>query len=191
VIEIEVKARLIDVAATESRLVSFALFEREFEKTDAYYVTPGYDPLQGKGFRFRLRSDGGRHFVSYKTKSLHSGVEVNEEREFSIEDPEGFLHLAKNLGAVPDLSKRKTGRSYLWEGLTLELCRVDLLGDFIEIEALLDDGREAEIEGARGKVLGALSKAGVDISLIEPRSWAELLKGLDNPLSPKSQGASA
>jgi adenylate cyclase class 2 len=182
VVEIEVKARLVDFHATEAKVASWAKFAREFDKFDAYFVTADYNPNASTGFRLRIRSDEGKHFVSHKIKTIQSGIETNEEIEFEIGDPEAFVFILEKLGAIPDLRKRKTGRSYLWEGLTIELCRVEGLGDFIEIESLdsvrdLKDIAAYELESAREKLLKVLDKAGVERGFIELKSWGELLKG--------------
>jgi adenylate cyclase, class 2 len=177
-IEIELKARLSEPEAVEASIASWAAFERSFDKSDRYFVTPDYDPARGKGFRFRIRSDSGRTTVSFKRKRVELGVETNEETEFGVEDGEALAALARGLGALPELAKRKLGRAYAWESLTLEICRVEGLGDYLEIEALLDEG-EASPEKraeARLRVLGALDRAGVDRSSIEPRPWALLLR---------------
>jgi len=174
VLEVELKARMRDPAAVEARVARFATRERAFEKSDAYWHGPEWRMARGtKGFR--LRSDGGRHVVTYKDKRNEGGIEINRETEFEVSDPAAFSGLLARIGCEPFYEKRKSGVAYRYGEYLLELVEVAGLGGFIEIETLLPDEDPASIALAMGGLRETLALAGVPESEIEGRSYSELI----------------
>jgi len=179
-IEVELKARLGDRAAVEERVASFARLAGPFDKLDAYWHGPEWRLQRGKK-GFRIRADGDATFVTFKTKKCEGGVEINREREFEVSDRGAFVELAERLGCEPFYTKRKTGRRYeLSSGgtaapIAIEICEVEGLGWFIEIEALLEAEEPAAVALAQGEIKGILARAGVPESAIESRYYSELL----------------
>jgi predicted adenylyl cyclase CyaB len=179
-IEVELKAHLADVTATEAKVASFASFVCGFEKGDAYWHGPDWRIYRGtKGFR--VRTESGRTTVTFKTKRCEGGVEINREREFDASDPGALDEFFLRLGCEPFYRKRKTGKRYELraEGsahpITIEVLELEGLGPFIEIEALLDDEAPEAVALAQGEIKGILARAGVDPSAIESRYYSELL----------------
>jgi adenylate cyclase, class 2 len=174
-VEIEIKARLDNIEETEAIVRSFAIFSRSFDRSDTYF----HDVVsKSTNHEFRLRRDGNTSVVCYKEKKLDEGIEVNLENEFFVIDAEKFEAFARYLGYVVFIKKRKTGRSYKFGKATIELLCVEGLGNFIEIEELLDTADETEISAARNEIRAVLQRAAVPQDRIEPRYYIDLLAGL-------------
>jgi predicted adenylyl cyclase CyaB len=184
VIEVELKARLRDRSATEAAVAAFARPAGRVEKSDAYWHGPDWRLNRGaKGFR--IRCEGGSSIVTFKAKRSEGGIEVNRESEFEISDPEAFHEFIVRLGCEPFFGKRKSGLAFKAGGsgaepewpneATIEIVEVQGLGDFIEIEVLLEDEDPAKIALAQGEIRALLARAGVSDSDIESRFYSELL----------------
>jgi predicted adenylyl cyclase CyaB len=180
VIEVELKARVRSRAATEAAVASFARPCGAVDKRDAYWHGPDWR-LNGDTRGFRLRSEGHGSIVTFKTKRSEGGVEINREREFEVSDPEAFNEFALRLGCEPFYEKRKRGLAFkAGRGAepgeaTIEIIEVSGLGDFIEIEILLEDEDPARLALAQSEIRAFLARSGVREEDIEPRFYSELL----------------
>ncbi|MCX7025490.1 MAG: class IV adenylate cyclase [Spirochaetes bacterium] len=173
-IEVELKAWIDDPETVALRVASFANFVRSFEKADEYWHGSEWRLHRGqKGFR--IRSDESRSIVTFKRKRTEAGIEINDEREFDVSDPAAFSEFALRIGCEPFYAKRKTGSAWDAQGVTIEITHVDGLGDFIEIERLVESDDSALIATAQGLIRTMLVRTGVPESSIEPRSYSELL----------------
>ncbi len=178
-IEVELKARVEDPQATEARVAAFARLVGAFDKADAYWHGPDWRLHRGKK-GFRIRKEGEATFVTFKTKRCEGGIEINREREFAVSDHDAFIELVERLGCEPFYTKRKTGRRYEFDAgggkpIAIELCEVEGLGWFIEIEALLETEDPAAVALAQGEIRSVLARSGVPESAIESRYYSELL----------------
>ena len=187
-IEVELKARVADRAAVESRLGDFATYVGDFDKRDAYWHGPEWRINRGtRGFR--VRSEADTVTVTFKNKRSEGGVEINREREFEIADRGTFTEFIERLGCEPFFEKRKMGSRWEWRDgrerpIVLELLEVPGLGLFLEIEALVPDEDPSAIALARGEIAALLEKSGLAESDLEPRYYSELL--LEAGLGPRS-----
>jgi len=208
-IEVELKARLGDREAVQTRVAAFARYSGPVDKHDSYWHEPDWRRARGaKGFR--VRDEGGASVVTFKTKRVEAGVEVNLEREFGVSDPDIFVEFCRRLGCEPFYTKRKRGSRYVFDPpspavgppaggfpaeptgsrtgtrsgesaaaysrpATIEIIEVEGLGDFIEIEILLEAEEPAALAGAQAELRGLLERAGVGASEIESRFYSELL----------------
>lgn len=179
-IEVELKAHVLDLACVQRNVASFASFLCDFDKLDAYWHGPEWRVARGtKGFR--MRSEAGKTLVTFKTKRCQGGIEINRESEFSVSDPEAFRELILRLGCEPYYNKRKTGKRYEFrqEGepapFTLEVFELEGLGPFIEIETLLESEDPEAVALAQGEIRGLLARSGVEPQAIESRYYSELL----------------
>lgn len=172
--EVELKARLRDPEATRRTVASFAEYQRDFVKEDAYWHGPEWRQARGtKGFR--LRADGSDYIVTYKTKRNEGGIEINRETEFSVSDPDAFMGLLSRIGCEPFYRKRKSGSAWKHGDYLIELVEVAGLGHFIEIEILIADDDQAALALALGGLKDALARCDVPESDIEGRTYSELL----------------
>lgn len=183
--EIEMKAWVDDWEALEATLRDRCTFERSFRKEDRYFASP-----DGEGL-FRVRSDGRRAdaatraYVTSKEKDVHDGMERNLEREFSVDDAEAFIDLVTSFGCRETFAKVKAGLRFTRDGLTVELARVEGLGDFLEVECVVEDENAAERDAAgeaalhrdtAARIRAFFSELGVADARIESRPYMQLLR---------------
>ena len=140
-------------------------------------------PTGAQATRLRVRAEAGETVVTYKRKELQGDIEVNDEREFSIDDRAAFETLIADLGFRPFITKEKKTKtfSYAAEGgvlVSIELSLVAGLGWFVELEILADSPDEAETARARAILRETLAKCGVDPSAIESRYYTDMLASL-------------
>jgi adenylate cyclase class 2 len=114
--------------------------------------------------------------VTYKSKELREGLEVNDELEFGVDSPEVFGEFLGRLGFKPGIAKKKRGRCWKQGDLTAEIAEVEGLGWFIELEILADNSRPETVAEARRRLLDFLREAGVGEDRIEPRYYTEMLR---------------
>jgi len=170
--EVEIKARVADRAALEKILRERYQRIEPFDKADIYFASAA-DPARTS---FRLRKEAGVWTVTHKEKNVHDGIECNNELEFTVSDGDAFCAFAVRLGFFETLRKTKRGIvCAAGPDLNVELATVGGLGDFVEIECLV--ARAEDTDGARLKVRGMLDGLGVPADSIEPRYYAELLRG--------------
>jgi adenylate cyclase class 2 len=179
-LEVELKA-WADLEAARARLESLGKrFVKSTVKDDRYFCGPGVDPKTADPKRdrvVRVRIEGGEAILTAKVKAVEGGVETSREIELTASDAAAACALLDYMGYRPFLKKRKETRTYSWsEGLSVELNRIEGLGDFVEIERLVPDGSPRErIEAAREDVRAVARELGV-ADRIEGRLYADLLR---------------
>ncbi|MFP3089038.1 class IV adenylate cyclase [Treponema sp. TIM-1] len=188
-IEIELKAWVDDPDGLRARLFSFAGLETSFEKADSYWFITGTGssvPLSGVRIRRETKTDpDGRvsHalWVTYKVKEIREGIEINDEREFSVSDDTAFEELLRRLGLEKGIEKNKRGWAWICEGITTELTEVEGLGWFVELEIITDNDTNEAVTAARFRLLELLHKIGIKKDRIEPRYYTEMLREKAKP----------
>ena len=177
-IEVELKARVSDLAAVEERLRGRARFLDEISYTDYYFTPAG---TSGFSFhRFRLRQSEDRALVTFKEKLVGHERGVHEH-EFEVSDAEAFLDFARKFGFQLMLTKTKQGRRYRLDPAagsnslpaTVELVRIGELGDFVEIEVMVFD--PAVVPQAEARLKEVLHELGLPEAAIESRAYTKLL----------------
>ncbi|MDR0597454.1 MAG: CYTH domain-containing protein [Treponema sp.] len=186
-IEIELKTSVEDHRSLRERISLLSPPAFSFEKDDCYWAAGegGASPLRSavRLRRERILSPGGetgeKNLVTYKVKEVRGGIEVNDEREFSVSDAAGFEDLLRRLGLAPMTRKHKQGWAWVIGDVNAELCEVSgprrSLGWFLELEILAEDAEAPTVAAARHKLLGLLDRVGVPRSRIEERYYSELL----------------
>jgi len=167
-IEVELKAWIEDPEKMRQTLRQQALFVRDFDKRDIYFARPG-----GERSLFRVRRDGDETEITYKRKERRNGIEINREHEFHLQDFMEFVGFCDYLGYIKSVEKHKSGQQFKMQEATVELCFVEGLGWFIEIEYLLDS--ERKVDAAVKRLEQLLKELGVDRSRIEPRYYTDML----------------
>ena len=177
-LEIELKARPEDFKACKKRLDAGAGRGTAFVKDDAYWS------VRGLFVRVRREERGGgrRTLVTWKTKQRRDGVEINDEKEFAVSDPELFEELLALLGFEKRTVKRKEGWAWKAGEIAAELCEVSgsrpggapvTLGWFLELETAAEDRDET---AARNALFCLLEKAGLAKDRVESRYYAEMIQ---------------
>ncbi|MDR2363604.1 MAG: CYTH domain-containing protein [Spirochaetaceae bacterium] len=193
-VEIELKTRISDPEGVKRRLSGLGIYDCAYEKDDAYWF-PHDDPaasLPPSGVRVRRETNTAADgkisqssLVTYKIRELRAGIEVNDEREFTVSDGEVFEDLLRRLGLAPGIKKNKRG--WAWRltvpadqgpDIRAELSEVQRLGWFLELEILAPERNEKTIAQCREKLLGTLEKLEIPQGNIEPRPYTEMLKAL-------------
>lgn len=186
--EIEIKAWLTDPEALLRRLEGRTEKVKEYVKDDVYYRAPVPPPLPGitdaaapavarggEPQEFRLRRQGGENTCTFKEKSIRRGVEVNRELEFTVSDPEAFHELVLRSGCSVFARKKKTGRVFSLAEADVEVSHVDGLGDFVEIEKIVEQDDAAHHDAAEQAVRGLLEDLGIGEEAIEARPYTQML----------------
>lgn len=172
--EIELKAWITNTNLTEEKIKQFATYKGEQIKSDAYWQ------IEDKPQKLRIRESENKIFLTYKNKKVEDSIEVNEEIELEISDKNAFEAILQDFDFVKILVKKKTVRIYEYKQenknpAKIEICLVEGLGWFLEIEIMLTSPTEAEIKTARTELLSILKQCGLTEFDIEPRFYSELL----------------
>ncbi|MCQ2613833.1 MAG: class IV adenylate cyclase [Treponemataceae bacterium] len=187
--EVELKAHLPDMQKTRTTVGTFAEYQGFLDKHDTYYrlkkkqghITVRIRQEKETPPAEKAESPRNTTWVTYKKKELRlakdkSGYEVNEEHEFSVSDAEDFALILKDAGFKKHMQKHKTAYSFIHGDFHIELCTIDRLGDFIEIETFSDTNGSARMKALHDKLVQELMLCGVSPELIENRFYSELLK---------------
>ena len=198
-VEIELKARLDDFERVRERLFAMGAYCRAHIKSDCYWLpdqaAAGQQSLPS-GVRVRrdrgVNADGaayGSILVTYKTKEITDGIEVNDECEFTISDAAPFEALLLRLGLRETHRKEKKGWAWLVADapevtkqppILAEISMVEGLGWFLEIEiqvaGTIADSERQTVEESRRRLLALLEKLEIPAAKIEPRPYTLMLK---------------
>jgi adenylate cyclase, class 2 len=202
-IEIELKARvkggLQNIEALKRLLSEKAEYLCAFEKEDTYYFPPSPSNIPRSGIRLRGESktlpDGTvkkEAYVTYKTKEVRDGIEVNDEKEFEVCSSQYspilvFDEFLKTAGLKPGFSKHKKGWAFSKDEINAELLEVEKLGWFLEMEIVVNDvENDRTIEEKKKQLMEFLSDLGIEKDAIESRYYSEMLRELAG--SPKAPG---
>ena len=165
---IEVKARL------RSRLEAEAVAARMsggdgvlLEQTDTYFRVP-----EG---RLKLREEGERAEIIFYRRSNEPGPRPSDYEIVGVDDPHRLKYLLERaLGVLIVVSK--TRRLYLDGRVRIHVDSVRSLGDFIEFEAVLEEGENEELANLRLSEL--LREFSIDPEDLIEESYCGLLQAL-------------
>ena len=177
--EVELKFRVADPVALGKLLADRAGVAPEpVDHEDLYFAHPSRD-FASTGEAFRIRGEGDRNRITYKGAKRSGPTKTREEVEVDFAsglDARGDLRLIfERLGFTLVASVRKRRGSYEFEvegrTLTVTVDHLEALGDFAEVETLVDT--EAELPLAQGAVMGLARQLG--LTEVEPRSYLRML----------------
>lgn len=176
--EIELKARVNEPEKTKKLLESLYGEAENILKDDIYYIYRNIGTEHGQPVR--LRSENNKNVVTLKQKSVANGVEINDELEFEVDNPENFLKYMQLTGAEQWLTKKKRGWKFDSDTdagqAVIELCEVIGLGWFLEIEIVIESPEQDQIEKAMNTIHKILEAAEISSDKIEPRYYSEMLR---------------
>jgi adenylate cyclase class 2 len=178
--EIELKARIHDYEQLMRLLSEKADYICSIEKEDVYWIMDSCAPIMRLRLRkerceFPDRNSESLCFVTHKNKILRDGIEVNDEREFEVKPVEEFEYLLGKIGLKPGASKQKRGWRFHRDGLNAELCEVEKLGWFLELEIIAEDSQEKTFAECKKRLLDFLDSLGIEREAIESRFYSEML----------------
>jgi adenylate cyclase class 2 len=178
-VEIELKAWVDDFSAAQKTLSNLCVYKAAYTKSDIYWFPQKGAAFPASGLRVRKEKTEGapaKTLVTYKTKERRSGIEINDEKEFTVSEAGVFEELLEALGFEAGKSKKKSGFSFDYHGITAELSCVEGLGFFVELEIIADSGDTATVENSRRRLLNLLALIGISEDKIEARYYTELLE---------------
>ena len=196
--EIELKAWVDDIPATENKINEFAKYIGLTEKHDTYWRKKNTE------IGIRIRQETGKPIIAtWKQKNLRQNdFELNTEREFiigstdfakdTIPNKKNETSLKSALSNFEDflktsdfeISLQKYKSTKTWHHkteesdlITIEISYVESLGYFIEIEILSEKNDDETISMAQNCLHETLQKCGINKDRIETRYYWQLLKG--------------
>ena len=174
-IEVERKAWVRDPEILEKEVRKIARLGKTGRKDDFYYAPPGdRDPIKNC---FRIRLEGHKSWVTFKDKKILRQSEINRETEVPIKNPVLWAGLFESLGFKMFVRKEKISRDYRHRkdpAVNIELNRVSGLGNFIEVEILCRDEKEAP--QALRKIEKVFRDLGIRRREVESRLYIEILR---------------
>jgi adenylate cyclase class 2 len=188
-VEIEIKAWVQNFDGLQKKLDALGEYRGSFKKSDAYWYpkapVPAACTLPPTGLRVRKEEDTAPAgavsravYVTYKVKKIQGGMEINDEKEFTVSEADVFEDLLACLGLEKRNCKRKKGLSYQIDGITAELLELPGLGSFIELEILSADDKNETVAAARSRLYKLLAELGIPETAIESRYYTEMLRSL-------------
>lgn len=196
--EIELKAWVDDIPATENKINEFAKYIGLTEKRDTYWRKKNTE------IGIRIRQETGKPIIAtWKQKNLRQNeFEVNTEREFIIGSTDfakdtipnkknetslktalsNFEDFLKTSDFEISLQKYKSTKTWHhkteeFDLITIEISYVEFLGHFIEIEIISEKNDDETISMAQNCLHETLQKCGINKDRIETRYYWQLLKG--------------
>ncbi|MBL9092035.1 MAG: class IV adenylate cyclase [Planctomycetaceae bacterium] len=154
-----------------------ASFRPAVRQIDSYFNHPSRDFAQTDE-ALRIRTIGKRNFVTYKGPKLDSRVKTRRELEQPLADgaeaADRFCELLTALGfrATAVVAKWRASAEVDWRDTKYELAwdTVDALGEFLEIELVVD---ETERESAQTRI--AALETELQCNSVERRSYLEMV----------------
>ena len=196
--EIELKAWVDDIPATENKINEFAKYIGLTEKHDTYWRKKNTE------IGIRIRQETGKPIIAtWKQKNLRQNdFELNTEREFIIGSTDftndtipnkknetslksalsNFEDFLKTSDFEISLQKYKSTKTWHhkteeFDLITIEISYVESLGYFIEIEILSEKNDDETVAKAQNCLHQTLQKCGISKEKIETRFYWQLLKG--------------
>ena len=187
--EIELKAHVHFPDNVSALLDNFATRLKDIEKDDVYYH------CDEKNVTCRIRTESflpSNNFDKCETHSVFTykrknhfknpdGIltEVNEEFECVIEKSSALEQFLLDLDFVVNLKKHKSVRQWIKETAFgkahIELCNVEPLGYFLEIEFMTSDNSSNIVKNIHNEIKNIFSYCRIDESDIEERRYSEML----------------
>ncbi len=168
-IEVEAKVRLTPADLKQVKQVLKVMTKpgKKVIKTDAYYGDE-------KAFSIRIREENGKAFFCLKKKNRSRGVEMNQEIDFPLKSGEDFHKWLWKLGIKKTAQKQKQSLVYNYQDFHIELNHVAGLGDYLEIETLVEDPKK--VPAAKRQLHDLFKRLGFAPDQFEKKYYLELLQ---------------
>jgi adenylate cyclase class 2 len=174
VFEVEVKYRVVDHRVIKDALSRLnAKFLEHTEEVDTYFNSPVRDFAKtDEALRLRAYGDGTVVFT-YKGPRIGNVGKTREELNVTINDFNIMFEILRRLGFREVAKVVKKRDIYNYENFTIYLDTVEGLGNFVEVETLVND--EELINKATEDILVLGDKLGLSRDWIERRTYLELM----------------
>lgn len=188
--EIEMKAHVQNKDALREKLNKFFEFQKKVIRNDTYFSKPIKNNQNKNHISIRIREETletqekneKKILLTYKRKELttKNNGELNEEMEAIISNREAIETFLFDAGFSISLKKTKIVEDFLFtaknQNATLELCTIETLGDFLEIEILSENNDKLTVQHSQETIKELFKKLEIPESAIEPRYYSEMLK---------------
>ena len=177
--EVELKFRVEHPDDLRQRLAERGILAEEpVDNEDIYFAHPSRD-FAASGEAFRIRGEGTSNQITYKGSKRPGPTKTREEIEVGFAEglaARGELQtVLERLGFVAVATVRKRRTSYHLEeagqALTVTIDQADGLGDYAEVETLVEN--EGDLAAGQGAVM-KLGQA-LGLSEVEPRSYLRMV----------------
>lgn len=169
--EVEAKVWVKNQTEWESlkkKIEQSTVFLYKEQKEDTYFTHP-----DSKQTIFRLRKTNlNKLEVTIKDKKIKNGVEETKEESFFVSDEETFLSFCKKINLNILLKKQKESLVYEKKGLKIELNTINNLGNFLEIEKIVN--KEEELTQANHEIIEMFGFLGYQPKDFEPKPYYQL-----------------
>ena len=178
-IEVEIKAVITDTAATEKMLTALGFTKKlTLSEQDVYFNGNDRDFRKtDEALRIRAQKDikdgTESNVLTYKGPKLGSESQTRQELEIPFSDAAKMREILSALGYPPILEVRKLRRIYCFGDITACVDHVDSLGDYLELEKLVND--KQDYPKAVDELYEWLSKVGIPKDRLTQYSYLELL----------------
>jgi len=181
-IEVEIRAKVDDFTEIKQALekigANFIKSDNQIDKIfgAAKFLDSKHKIIEG-GIVARIREVNGQRTLEFKEISREKGgLELSSEVP-SIELAEKLL---QKLDFEQAFTIKKARDSYSWQDFTICLDKVEQLGNFIEVEKIIES--ENKVDQARKECLDLLETIAPGIK-IETRKYGDLMQDLINQQS--------
>lgn len=163
-IEVEVKVHVSDKLKTEENLLQLDFAKGNLVRETDYYFDneAGNFRKSDKALRIRecenLSQNTKEAFMTYKGQKLDNISMTRKELEIKIDDAKTGKEILENLGFTPVRPVIKLRQYFHKDTMTACLDQVEGLGDFLELEIVVEN--ESEKGDALDKLLGLLGELG-------------------------------
>ncbi|MCU0719202.1 MAG: class IV adenylate cyclase [Pirellula sp.] len=178
-LEAECKFIAPDPERTRSKILELGgVFAKTERHVDTYLRHPCRD-FRATDEALRIRQIDDDAYVTYKGKRREGPIKIRPETELPLASNtvDGWLQIWESLGFERVQQVKKTRQVFQLNGtdapITVTLDHVAGLGDFVEIERLLND--ESQIESAQQEILGLAEK--LHLGAMEKRSYLSMSLG--------------
>lgn len=175
--EAECKYRVENIDETRRAIVELeAIYIGHEQHCDTYLRHPARN-FRDTDEALRIREIDGKPFVTYKGPRLAGPMKIRTEIELPLvsNTVDDWLKIWRHLGFSIALAVRKSRHVYQLavqnRNVTITLDHVESLGDFVEIERIVN--HQEEIEAAQRDIQEVANKLG--LSEIESRSYLGML----------------
>ncbi|MCG2683122.1 MAG: class IV adenylate cyclase [Planctomycetales bacterium] len=196
--EVEMKFPVADPSALEARLTGLGTtIAAAQSEVDVYFAHPARD-YSRTDEALRLRRKGTAYSITYKGPKIDAATKTRREIDLPLAtDEEGFkawfaMLEALGFSIAGEVRKSRRKARVLWQERSVEvsLDAVERLGEFAELELVVDDGSTTGVDGAatdapRSPSIEAAIQciaslaAALGLEASERRSYLELLMDKD------------
>ncbi len=143
-------------------------FIGEKNKSDIYFTKNNEDII------FRIRDCNNKYIVTNKIQTHNGNIEINKENEIIVDNKENFIKLTEFLGYEILITKEKHTIEFEKDDCTIELNKVNSLGNFLEIEYVCEDCVD-KIKAMK-KIENIFKKLGFNKTQFETKRYIDLIK---------------